>query len=55
MIAVLLLGLVLGLDSLRASLGLGVLRRSRARRLMIAVSFGVCDGLAPLLGLCSDR
>lgn len=51
MVAVLLLGSVLGLDSLRASLGLGVLRRSRARRLMIAVSFGVFDGLAPLLGL----
>ncbi len=46
-----LLGLALGFDSFRVSLGLGGLRLSRARRRLIALSFGVCDGLAPLAGL----
>src|SRR5438309_544975 len=46
-----LLGFVLGIDSFRASLGLGILHRSRTGRLRIAMSFGLCDGVAPLLGL----
>jgi len=46
-----LLGLALGFDSFRVSLGLGGLRLSRARRRLIALSFGVCDGVAPLAGL----
>ncbi len=48
---VLLLGFVLGLDSFRASLGLGMVRDSAARRTRIALAFGLCDGLAPVLGL----
>ncbi len=47
----LLLGRLLGIDSFRASLGLGLLHRSTTRRIGIAMSFGLCDGLAPLVGL----
>jgi putative Mn2+ efflux pump MntP len=47
----LLLGFLLGIDSFRAALGLGIVHRSGARRLRIALSFGFCDGVAPLLGL----
>lgn len=49
--ALLLLGLVLGLDSLRVSIGLGVLKLSRVRRAQIAFAFGLCDAIAPLIGL----
>lgn len=51
MITLLLLGFALSLDSFRASLGLGALRLSRLRQLQIVVAFGVCDTLAPLIGL----
>jgi putative Mn2+ efflux pump MntP len=50
-VGLLLLGFLLGIDSFRASLGLGIVNRSVARRFRIALSFGVCDGVAPLLGL----
>jgi manganese efflux pump family protein len=49
--AVILLGVVLGLDSLRASLGLGVVRRGAASRARVALAFALCDGIAPVLGL----
>lgn len=55
MTTLLLLGLALGLDSFRVSLGLGGLRLSRTRRRLIALSFGVCDGAAPLVGLVLGR
>jgi putative Mn2+ efflux pump MntP len=48
--AVVLIGLVLGLDSFRASVGLGM-ARGWARRMKIALAFGLCDGLSPMLGL----
>jgi putative Mn2+ efflux pump MntP len=51
MITLLLLGFALSLDSFRASLGLGALRLSRLRQLQIVIAFGVCDALAPLIGL----
>lgn len=51
MTTLILLGLALGFDSFRVSLGLGGLRLSAARRRLVALSFGVCDGLAPLFGL----
>ena len=51
MIKLLLLGFALSLDSFRVSLGLGALRLSRLRQLQIVVAFGVCDALAPLIGL----
>jgi manganese efflux pump family protein len=49
--AVILLGVVLGLDSFRASLALGTMRPGVARQLRLALAFGLCDGVAPLLGL----
>jgi manganese efflux pump family protein len=52
-VALLLLGFLLGLDSFRASLGLGIVHRSGPRRFWIPVSFGLCDGIAPVLGLAA--
>src|SRR5262245_32483397 len=51
MVTLLLLGFALSLDSFRASLGLGTLKLSRWRQLQIVIAFGVCDALAPLVGL----
>jgi putative Mn2+ efflux pump MntP len=51
MITLLLLGFALSLDSFRVSLGLGTLKLSRVRQLQIVIAFGVCDALAPLIGL----
>jgi len=45
------MGLALGLDSFQVSLGLGMLKPSFGRQTAIALAFGVCDGLAPLVGL----
>ena len=51
MLTLLLLGFALSLDSFRVSLGLGALKLSRLRQLQIVGAFGVCDALAPLVGL----
>ena len=51
MVTLLLLGFALSLDSFRVSLGLGTLKLSRLRQLQIVIAFGVCDAVAPLLGL----
>lgn len=51
MITLLILGFALSLDSFRVSLGLGALRLRPLRQLQIALAFGVCDALAPLVGL----
>lgn len=51
MVTLLLLGFALSLDSFRASLGLGTLKLSRMRQVQIVIAFGVCDAVAPLLGL----
>ena len=51
MVTLLLLGFALSLDSFRVSLGLGTLKLSRLRQLQIVIAFGVCDALAPLIGL----
>ena len=51
MITLLLLGFALSLDSFRVSLGLGTLKLSRLRQLQIVIAFGVCDAVAPLIGL----
>jgi len=51
MLTLLLLGFALSLDSFRVSLGLGTLALSRLRQLQIVIAFGVCDALAPLIGL----
>jgi putative Mn2+ efflux pump MntP len=47
----LLLAFTLSLDSFRVSLGLGATRPRPARQAQIALAFGLCDGLAPLVGL----
>jgi putative Mn2+ efflux pump MntP len=49
--AVILLGIALGFDSLQASVALGTLRPCAGRQVRIALAFGLCDGVAPLLGL----
>lgn len=51
MVTLLLLGFALSLDSFRVSLGLGTLKLSRMRQLQIVIAFGVCDAIAPLIGL----
>jgi len=51
MITLLLLGFALSLDSFRVSVGLGTLKLSYLRQLQIVIAFGVCDALAPLIGL----
>ena len=51
MVTLLLLGFALSLDSFRVSLGLGTLKLSRLRQLQIVMAFGVCDAIAPLIGL----
>jgi manganese efflux pump family protein len=53
--AVILLGLALGLDSFRASLAMGASGLGAARAARIALAFGVCDGVAPLIGLALGR
>jgi manganese efflux pump family protein len=55
MIAVLLLGLALGLDSFRASLAMGASGLGGARAFRVALAFGACDGVAPLVGLALSR
>src|ERR1041385_8905294 len=51
MITLLLLGFALSLDSFRVSLGLGTLKLSGLRQFQIVIAFGVCDAIAPLIGL----
>lgn len=47
----LLLGFALSLDTFRVSLGLGALKQRPLRQAQIVLAFGLCDGLAPLVGL----
>jgi putative Mn2+ efflux pump MntP len=47
----LLLGFTLSLDSFRVSLGLGAMKLRPMRQAQIAFAFGLCDALAPLVGL----
>ncbi|HEV7683916.1 MAG TPA: manganese efflux pump [Pyrinomonadaceae bacterium] len=51
MATLLLLGFVLSLDSFRVSLGLGALKLPPRQQAQLIVAFGLCDGLAPLVGL----
>lgn len=46
----LLVGLALGLDSLRASCALGAIGVSRRRQYQMALAFGLSDGISPLIG-----
>ena len=47
----LVLGFALSIDSFRVSLGLGAIKLRPARQLQLALAFGLCDALAPLVGL----
>jgi putative Mn2+ efflux pump MntP len=47
----LLLAFVLSVDSFRVSLGLGALKLRPMRQAQLVLAFGLCDGLAPLVGL----
>src|ERR1700749_483956 len=51
MTTLLLLAITLSLDSFRVSLGLGATRLRPARQAQIALAFGLCDAVAPLVGL----
>ena len=55
LVNVIVLGFVLSLDNFRTSVLLGPLRMRRARMVLVAVNFGLWDGLAPLLGLLIGR
>src|ERR1700760_224325 len=47
----LLLAFTLSLDSFRVSLGLGATKLRPTRQAQIVLAFGLCDALAPLVGL----
>jgi manganese efflux pump family protein len=51
MATLLFLAFVLSLDSFRVSLGLGALKMRPLRQAQVVLAFGLCDGLAPLVGL----
>jgi manganese efflux pump family protein len=53
--SLLILGFTLSLDNFRTAVALGGLRLKWRRALEIAVVFGLCDGLAPLLGILVGR
>jgi len=55
MAALLVLGFILSLDNFRVAIALGVLRFSWGRAVHVAVTFGVWDGLMPLVGLLLGR
>jgi putative Mn2+ efflux pump MntP len=55
MAALLVLGFILGLDNFRVAIALGVLRFGWGRAVQVAVTFGVWDGLMPLVGLLLGR
>lgn len=53
--AILLLGLLVGLDNLQVGAGLGLLRMSAARRWAFAGAFALCETVMPLAGLALGR
>jgi putative Mn2+ efflux pump MntP len=53
--SLLILGFTLSLDNFRTAVALGGLRLNWRRSLEVAVVFGLCDGLAPLLGILVGR
>jgi putative Mn2+ efflux pump MntP len=50
-----ILGFTLSLDNFRTAVALGGLRLNWRRSVEVAVVFGLCDGLAPLLGILIGR
>jgi manganese efflux pump family protein len=55
MAAVLLLGVLVGLDNLQVGAGLGLVRMSTARRWAFAGAFAFCETVMPLVGLALGR
>jgi len=53
--SLLILGFTLSLDNFRTSIALGGLRLSWRRSVQVALVFGLCDGLAPLVGILIGR
>lgn len=53
--AVLLLGVVAGLDNLQVCSSLGLLPMGRAHKQFLALAFSACETLAPLAGLAIGR
>jgi putative Mn2+ efflux pump MntP len=53
--SLLILGFTLSLDNFRTAVALGGLRLTLRRSLEVAIVFGLCDGLAPLLGILIGR
>src|SRR5215212_6180345 len=49
--SLLILGFTLSLDNFRTAIGLDGLRLTWRRSVQIALVFGLCDGLAPLVGI----
>jgi putative Mn2+ efflux pump MntP len=50
-----ILGFTLSLDNFRTAVALGGLRLNWRRSVEVAVVFGLCDGLAPLVGILIGR
>jgi putative Mn2+ efflux pump MntP len=46
------LGLLTGLDNLQVTPALGMMPMTTAKRWLFALTFGVCEALMPLAGLC---
>ena len=55
LVNVVVLGFVLSLDNFRTSVLLGPLRMRWPRMVLVAVNFGIWDGVAPLIGLLIGR
>jgi manganese efflux pump family protein len=53
--SLLILGFTLSLDNFRTAIALGGLRFSWGRALQVAAVFGLCDAVAPLVGIVVGR
>jgi len=51
----LILGFILSLDNFRTAVALGPLGLGKGRAALVALAFGVCDGVAPLVGVLAGR
>ena len=52
--SLLILGFTLSLDNFRTAIALGQLRLTWRRSVQVALVFGFCDGLAPLVGILEE-
>ena len=51
MLTLLVFGILTGVDNLQVSAGIGMTPISRRRKWLLALLFGLCEGLMPLIGL----